>query len=321
MGQEAAAEQRVVLGLDGAALAHALDPLGAAAAGAMQAQPVAARLQPMLDGAALRGVGIGAGHVGDQQLADRQPFLDVGEVVGDRGRNVLLGQQLQQPQAGIVVVVPGMRTGRKTAGDEMRAAGLLPCHWIDSPFSTMFPSCDRTPRNTSMDGIRLTSTARSALSVHCYTQFRGTRSVPCTVTNLRVPLPRPHRCAQQERIMGARHSRLRLDPDPPRVARNRLRLAHFDDRAEWIVLVDMALKSLPSVPSSSPNPVDPHHPGRTTVVRSGGAVSGPGSGGSSASAAARRAHRQFERSAEHRHRRVLRRSARSSANKSWRAPS
>ena len=97
----------MVLGLDGAALAHAFDPLGAAAAGAVQAQPVAAGLQPVPDGAALRGVGIRAGDVGDQQPADRQPFLDVGEVVGDRGRNVLFGQQSQQPQAGIVVVVTG----------------------------------------------------------------------------------------------------------------------------------------------------------------------------------------------------------------------
>jgi len=36
MGQEKAAEQRMVLGLDGAALARALDPLGAAAAGTVQ---------------------------------------------------------------------------------------------------------------------------------------------------------------------------------------------------------------------------------------------------------------------------------------------
>ena len=121
-----------MLGLDGAALAQALHPLGATAAGAMQAQPMAARLQPALDGAALRGIGIGAGHVGDQQPADRQPFLDVREVVGDRSRNVPFGQEPQQPQAGIVVVVPGHRTGRKTAGNQMRAAGLRLCHRITS---------------------------------------------------------------------------------------------------------------------------------------------------------------------------------------------
>ena len=77
------------------------------------------------DGAALRGIGIGAGDVGDQQPADRQPFLDIGKIVGDRGRNVPFGQQPQQPQAGVVVVVAGARAGRKTAGNEMRAAGIV----------------------------------------------------------------------------------------------------------------------------------------------------------------------------------------------------
>ena len=48
MGQEIAAEQRVVLGLDGAALPRALDPLGAAAARPVQRQPMAAGLQPAL---------------------------------------------------------------------------------------------------------------------------------------------------------------------------------------------------------------------------------------------------------------------------------
>src|SRR4029453_19654747 len=53
MRQEVAAEERVVLGLHRAALPRALDALGAAAAGAVQAEPVAARLQPALDGARL----------------------------------------------------------------------------------------------------------------------------------------------------------------------------------------------------------------------------------------------------------------------------
>jgi hypothetical protein len=98
----------------------------------MQAQPVAARLQPAPDGAALRGVGVGSGHIGDQQPGDGQPFLDVREVIGDRGRNVPFGHQPQQPQAGIVVVVPGARTGRETARNEMRSAGILLCHRITS---------------------------------------------------------------------------------------------------------------------------------------------------------------------------------------------
>src|SRR5262249_41664703 len=67
MSQEAAPEQRVVLGLDGAALATALDALGATAAGAVQSQPMAAGLEPALERAALPGIGIRSGDVGDQQ--------------------------------------------------------------------------------------------------------------------------------------------------------------------------------------------------------------------------------------------------------------
>jgi len=66
--------------------------------------------------AALHGVRVGAGHIGDQQLADREPFLDIGEVVGDGGRNIPFDQQAEQPQAGIVVVVPAHRTGRSSSG-------------------------------------------------------------------------------------------------------------------------------------------------------------------------------------------------------------
>jgi len=54
---------------------------------------MAARLKPLADGACLRSVRVGAGDVGDQQLAERQPFCDIGEIVGDRGRDVALGQQ------------------------------------------------------------------------------------------------------------------------------------------------------------------------------------------------------------------------------------
>src|SRR5439155_9632463 len=43
MGQEATAEDGVMLGLDGAPVPAAFHPLGAAAAGAMQAEPMAAR--------------------------------------------------------------------------------------------------------------------------------------------------------------------------------------------------------------------------------------------------------------------------------------
>ena len=96
MRQEIAAEQRVMLGLDGAARARAFDALGAAAAGAVQGQPMAARLEPFADRPALRGIGIGAGDIGDQQPAERQPLRDIGEIVGDRGSDAGLGQQLSR---------------------------------------------------------------------------------------------------------------------------------------------------------------------------------------------------------------------------------
>ena len=83
---------------------------------------------------ALRGVGIGAGDIGDQQPADRQPFLDIGKIIGYRGRNALLGQEPQQPQAGIIMVVPGIGARRKTTGNHMRPACRL-CHRLPrSPF-------------------------------------------------------------------------------------------------------------------------------------------------------------------------------------------
>jgi len=138
-GQEAASEQGMVLGLDGAALAGALDPLGATAARPVQRQPMTARLQPLLDRARLRGVGVGPSDIGDQQAADREPFFDIGEVVGDRSRHVLVAQDFQQPQTRIIVVVPGHRAGRKAAGNQMRAAVLCLCH-RDHPLSP-FDAC------------------------------------------------------------------------------------------------------------------------------------------------------------------------------------
>lgn len=94
---------------------------------------MAARLKPGFDGTALRGVRVGAGHIGDQQPGDREPFLDVHEVIGDRGRNIPFGQERGQPQAGMVVVVSGGRAGWKTAGDEMRPGELFLCHGMTSP--------------------------------------------------------------------------------------------------------------------------------------------------------------------------------------------
>ena len=132
MRQEAAAEKGVVVELDGAALPDALDALGAAATGAVQGQPPAAVLHPAPDGDALRGVRIRARDVGDQEPAHGQPLLDVTEVIGDRGRDLLLGQELEQLQTGVVVVVAGARAGRKSAGDEMGASRCRVRHGTSS---------------------------------------------------------------------------------------------------------------------------------------------------------------------------------------------
>ena len=93
---------------------------------------MAARLEPSLDRTTLRGVGVRARDIGDQQPADGQPFFDVGEVVGNLGRNVAFGEEAQEPQAGIVVIVPSHRTDRKTTGNQMRASGFCLCHRITS---------------------------------------------------------------------------------------------------------------------------------------------------------------------------------------------
>jgi hypothetical protein len=66
MGQKVAAEQCMVFRLDGAAHPHALDALGAAAAGAMQGEPPAATIEPLLNGTCLRGIRVRAGDIGDQ---------------------------------------------------------------------------------------------------------------------------------------------------------------------------------------------------------------------------------------------------------------
>ncbi len=92
MGQEVAPEERVVLGLYGASLAETLHSFGSSPAGSVQAHPSAAGFQPMLDRAALRGIGIRTRNISDQQPADGQPLLDVREVVADRCLNFLLGQ-------------------------------------------------------------------------------------------------------------------------------------------------------------------------------------------------------------------------------------
>src|SRR5262245_8992853 len=80
-----------------------------------------AGVEPGFQLGALLGSRVGAGDVRDQQAAQGQPFLQVGEVVGDGSRNWLFGQQREEPKPGIVVVVPGTGAGRKAADDDMSA--------------------------------------------------------------------------------------------------------------------------------------------------------------------------------------------------------
>ena len=135
MREEVAAEQRVVLGLDGAALPRPFDTFRAPAAGAVQGQPAPARFQPAPDRAALPGIGIRARHVRDQEPAERQPLRDVREVVGDRRRDIPLCQETEEAETGVVMVVPGVRSGRKPSDDEMRARRCRVCHRITSVWS------------------------------------------------------------------------------------------------------------------------------------------------------------------------------------------
>ena len=113
MREKEAAEQRVMLGLDGAALAHAFDALRAAAARAVQCKPVSARFEPGTQRSALRSVGIRTCDVGNQQAAHRQPFRQIGEVIRDRRLNVLLGEKSQQSQPRVIMIVPALEPGGK----------------------------------------------------------------------------------------------------------------------------------------------------------------------------------------------------------------
>ena len=103
---------------------EALDAFGAAAAGAVQGQPVARRCAAIagLQRGTPSGVGVGSGHVGDEQTTEigRYLLISAKSLLTDAGI-VLLGQKGQQAQASIVVVVAGTRSGWETTGDQMRA--------------------------------------------------------------------------------------------------------------------------------------------------------------------------------------------------------
>ena len=107
VGQKETSKQRVVLGFHRPALTQTLYPFRSASAGSVQCKPVSAGLQPNPDCPALRAVRVWASDVRNQQAAQRQPLLDVGEIVSDGCHNVLLCQESKQAQPSIIVVVAG----------------------------------------------------------------------------------------------------------------------------------------------------------------------------------------------------------------------
>mgnify|MGYP003351303168 CR=1 FL=1 len=129
MRQKKSTEQRVVFGLDCAALPHAFHARRFAAAGAMQGQPMAAGLDPRLNCSRLRGIRIRAGNVSDQQAAHREPFGDVAKIIGGGGWHFLFSQQCQQPKARMIVIVAGSHAGRKAAGDDVGAGKFGFCRF------------------------------------------------------------------------------------------------------------------------------------------------------------------------------------------------
>ena len=83
--------------LDGAALSHTVHSLRAAPTRSVQAERAAAGLQPALDGVALGRVGVRARpYVFSNRLTGSYHSMpSEQEVVGNRGRDVLLCQELQ----------------------------------------------------------------------------------------------------------------------------------------------------------------------------------------------------------------------------------
>src|SRR6266851_7902871 len=100
-----------------ALLAH---PRGLSAAGAMQREPASARLEPTAHEPALRVIQIRTRHVSDHELASGQPLVDVFEIVANsRVRLLVFLQQFEDAHTGVVHVMPGDRTGRKSSGDDV----------------------------------------------------------------------------------------------------------------------------------------------------------------------------------------------------------
>src|SRR5262245_26942064 len=138
----------MVRGSHGAALRQALDAFGTSAAGAVKRQPMATGLEPGFQSGTLLGPWVGASDVGDEKPAHGQPFLQVGEVVGDRRRNLSLVQQREEPKASIVVVVTGAGAGGKAAGNDMRAVVddighvVPPYRWMPNAIASITPPLD-----------------------------------------------------------------------------------------------------------------------------------------------------------------------------------
>src|SRR5262249_32209075 len=150
------------LGLDGAARARSFDALGPPAARAVQCEPMPAPLGPSAYRVGLRRIGIWAGDIGDEEAAHRQPARDIGEIVGDRGGDILLGEQLKEAQARVIMVVARHRAGREAARDDMRAVRYRLWH-VSPPLLSCSFSAPRRILRGARKGLRRVFSATTLL--------------------------------------------------------------------------------------------------------------------------------------------------------------
>ena len=107
---------------------------GLPSTGTVQGKPPSAGLKPLPDDLVLLLVWVGAGDVRDQESAGGQPLGDVRKIVGDgREHARALVQQLEDPQASVVHIVPGGRTGGESPGNDVYSDGLRLTHLIATP--------------------------------------------------------------------------------------------------------------------------------------------------------------------------------------------
>jgi hypothetical protein len=135
MIEKEAAKGVVVAGFDHLSCAAIFShPNGFPTTGAVQGEPPPAGLEPLPYDLILHLVWVRAGDIGNQQLAVRQPLCNVGKIIGDgRAQARVLLQKLQDPQPGIVHVMPGGRTGRVSSDNGVYSNGFGFTHLIAMP--------------------------------------------------------------------------------------------------------------------------------------------------------------------------------------------